>query len=274
MTQITTAEGVVIEYDTFGAATDPALLVVMGLGTQLIGWPPEFCECLAEAGRFVIRYDNRDCGLSTKFDDRPVDLGAVIDAAWAGDLDRARELAPYSLSEMAADGLGLLTALGIERAHVVGSSLGGMIAQTMAIEHPERLLTLTSMMSTTGEPEFGQSTPEAMAALLTPSPSDRDGYIEAARNSLVWASKKYADLAALRELAARAYDRCYCPEGVSRQLAAVITGGSRADAIAEVAGPHAGDPRPRRHADRAERRRTDRCTGARCPVAPPRGHGP
>jgi pimeloyl-ACP methyl ester carboxylesterase len=209
----------------------------MGLGTQLIGWPAEFCECLAEAGRFVIRYDNRDCGLSTKFDDRPVDLAAVIDAAWAGDLDRARELAPYSLSEMAADGLGLLTALGIERAHVVGSSLGGMIAQTMAIEHPERLLTLTSMMSTTGEQEFGQSTPEAMAALLTPSPSDRDGYIEAARSSLVWASKKYADLAALRELAARAYDRCYYPEGVSRQLAAVITGGSRADGLRRLQVP-------------------------------------
>lgn len=135
---------------------------------------------------------------------------------------------------MAEDGLGLLTALGIEQAHIVGASMGGMIAQTMAIEHPGRVLTLTSMMSTTGEPEFGHSTPDALHALLTPPPSDRDGYISAAESWLIWRSRRYPDLPGARALAAESYDRCYYPEGTTRQLAAMITSGSRADALREL----------------------------------------
>jgi pimeloyl-ACP methyl ester carboxylesterase len=127
--------------------------------------------------------------------------------------------------------LGVLTALGISRAHVVGSSMGGMIAQTIAIEHPERVLTLTSMMSTTGEPEYGQSAPEAMTALLTPPPADREGYIEAIETSVIWRSNRHPEMVAARMIAAESYDRCYYPEGVNRQLAAMIASGPRAEGL-------------------------------------------
>jgi pimeloyl-ACP methyl ester carboxylesterase len=237
MPQIRTPDGITLEYDTFGSPTAPALLLVGGYGAQLIAWAPGFCERLASAGRFVIRFDNRDCGLSSKLDGEAVDVGAVVAARSAGDLERARALAPYTLSEMADDSLGLLTGLEIERAHIVGSSMGGMVAQTIAIEHPERTLTLTSMMSTTGEPEFGQSSPAAGEALSTPPPSDREGYIDAAKRYLIWGSKRYADLSAARELAAASYDRCYYPEGVSRQLAAMIASGSRADGLRKLQVP-------------------------------------
>jgi pimeloyl-ACP methyl ester carboxylesterase len=237
MPQIAISGGVSLAYETFGAPADPPVLFVMGFGTQLIGWPLGFCERVAEGGRFVIAFDNRDCGLSEKFDGQGAALEDIIAAASAGDLETARGLAAYTLSEMAADGFGLLAALGIEEAHVVGSSMGGMIAQTMAIEHPERVLTLTSMMSTTGEPEFGQPTPEALQALLTPAPADRDGYIDAAESWLIWRSRRYPDLPGARRLAAESYDRCYYPAGVSRQLAAMIASGSRADALRELRVP-------------------------------------
>jgi pimeloyl-ACP methyl ester carboxylesterase len=237
MAQITTPQGVTLEYDTVGARVDPALLLVMGYGAQMIAWPLALRERLAAGGRYVISFDNRDCGLSSKLDGEGAEVTEVIAAASAGDFDTARELAAYTLSEMAADGVALLDALGIERAHVVGASMGGMIAQTMAIEHPDRLLTLTSMMSTTGEPEFGRSTPEARQVLLTPPPADRAGYVEAAERALVWRSKKYPDLAGARELAAESYDRCYAPAGVARQLAAMVASGSRADALRSLRTP-------------------------------------
>ena len=170
MAQITTPAGITLEYETAGSETDPPLLMVSGFGAQLVAWPRRFCERLAAGGRFVISYDNRDCGLSSKLDGRLVDMDAINAAVAAGDFPRARSLAPYTLDEMADDGLALLDALGIERAHVLGASMGGMIAQTMAIGHPERTLTLTSMMSTTGEPGYGESSPEAIQALLTPTP--------------------------------------------------------------------------------------------------------
>jgi pimeloyl-ACP methyl ester carboxylesterase len=231
MPQLTTPQGVTLEYETVGSRTDPPLLLVMGFGAQLIAWPRAFCERLAAGGRFVISFDNRDCGLSSKLDGQGAELASVLAAASAGDFERAGALAAYTLSEMSDDGLALLSALDIERAHVLGSSMGGMIAQTMAIEHAERLLTLTSMMSTTGEPEFGQSTPEATRVLLTPAPADRAGYVDAAESSLIWRSKKHPDLAGVRTLAGETYDRCYCPEGVTRQLAAMIASGSRAEKL-------------------------------------------
>ena len=237
MAQIATPHGVTLEYETAGSPADPPLLLVPGFGAQLITWPRAFCERLAAGGRFVISFDNRDCGLSSKLDGQEPDLPSIVAAAAAGDFDRAHELAPYTLSAMSDDGFALLSALGIQRAHVLGASMGGMIAQTMAIEHPERLLTLTSMMSTTGEPEFGRSTPEARQALLTPAPPDRAGYVKAAESSLIWRSKKYPDLDGVRELAGESYDRSYDPDGVKRQLAAMIASGSRAEELRRLQVP-------------------------------------
>src|SRR3954452_3684015 len=155
MPQVTIPGGISLEYETVGSPSDPPVLLVMGFGTQLIGWPRGFCERLAGGGRFVISFDNRDCGRSSKFDGQGAPLEEVVAAASAGDLEAARTLAAYNLSDMGEDGLGLLTALGIEQGHIVGPSMGGKTAQTMAIEHPGRVLPLTSMMSSTGEPEFG-----------------------------------------------------------------------------------------------------------------------
>jgi pimeloyl-ACP methyl ester carboxylesterase len=140
-------------------------------------------------------------------------------------------MAPYSLQDMASDGIAVLDWLGVDRAHVVGSSMGGMIAQKMAIEFPDRVLSLTSMMSSTGEQEYGQSTPEARQVLFSGRPADRDGYVAAAERELVWASRRYGDVTALRALAAACYDRAYYPAGVPRQLAAMILDGSRAEAL-------------------------------------------
>jgi pimeloyl-ACP methyl ester carboxylesterase len=222
---------VTIEHETFGDPSDPAVLLVMGFGTQLLGWDADFCRLLAGRGRYVIRYDNRDCGLSTKLDDHPVHLGEFIAAATSGDTDRAFAMAPYSLRDMACDGVDLLTGLGVAQAHVVGSSMGGMIAQRMAIEFPDRVLSLTSMMSSTGEQEYGKSTPEAEEVLFSSRPPDRDGYVAAAERELVWASRRYGDAARLRALAAASYDRSYYPAGIPRQLAAMILDGSRADEL-------------------------------------------
>ncbi|MGW6202629.1 alpha/beta fold hydrolase [Streptomyces sp. NPDC055089] len=226
-----------IAYESFGDAGDPAVLLVMGFGAQLLAWHEDLCRALADRGRYVIRYDNRDCGLSTKFDEHPVDMGKLIDTVSSGDIAAALRMVPYRLRDMADDGLGLLTALGIERAHVVGASMGGMIAQTMALCAPERVLTLTSMMSSTGEGEYGQAGPEAQTVLFTPKPTDREGYVTAAEKELVWASKRYGDAAALRELAAASYDRSYYPAGIARQLGAMILSGSRADALRELRVP-------------------------------------
>nr|WP_145492649.1 MULTISPECIES: alpha/beta hydrolase [Streptomyces] len=220
-----------LAYETFGDPGDPPALLVMGFGAQMLAWHADFCRALADRGRYVIRYDNRDCGLSTAFDDHPVDMGAFIAAVSSGDLPAALAMVPYRLSDMAADGLGLLTALGIEHAHVVGASMGGMIAQTMAVAAPERVLTLTSMMSSTGESAYGRPSPQAQAVLFGPRPADREGYVAAAERELVWASKRYGDAAVLRELAAASYDRAYRPAGIGRQLGAMILSGSRADAL-------------------------------------------
>ncbi|MEU9360632.1 alpha/beta hydrolase [Streptomyces sp. NPDC048301] len=226
-----------IAYQTFGDESDPPVLLVMGFGAQMLAWHEDFCRALADRGRYVIRYDNRDCGLSTGFDDHPVDMGKFIAAVRSGDIASALAMAPYRLVDMARDGLGLLTALGIERAHVVGTSMGGMIAQTMAIDSPERVLSLTSMMSSTGESEYGQADPQAQAALFTPKPADREGYIAAAERDLLWSSRRYGDATALRELAAESYDRAYRPAGIGRQLAAMILSGSRAEALRELRVP-------------------------------------
>jgi pimeloyl-ACP methyl ester carboxylesterase len=164
-------------------------------------------------------------------------MTAFITAVSKGDTSAARSMIPYTLSDMATDGIHLLNSLGIGRAHVVGTSMGGMIAQRMAISHPSRVLTLTSMMSSTGEPDFGQPTQEAQQILFSPKPADRDGYVNAAPRELVWASRRYPDAEALRELAAASYDRAYYPAGIPRQLGAMILDGSRAEALTELRVP-------------------------------------
>jgi len=217
-----------LEYDTFGDPGDPALLLIMGFTAQLTGWDEALCNQLAERGRYVIRYDNRDCGLSTKLEGVYVDVGAVMLAALAG---AEVPPVPYKLADMANDATGLLDQHGIEQAHVAGASMGGMIAQTVAIEHPERVASLVSIMSTTGERAVGHSTPEAIAALLAPPPADRDAYIDSSSRWATWASKRHVDHRALRDRAARDYDRSFYPEGGSRQLAAIYASGDRTQAL-------------------------------------------
>ena len=234
MPQITTPVGLTLEYEAVGSPNDPPLLMINGFTTQLISWPRGFCRRLAEGGRYVVSFDNRDCGLSSKFDGQGAAVDEVRGAAVAGDFELARRLAAYTFSEMADDGLALLDALGIDRAHVLGVSMGGMIAQTMAIEHPKRLLSLTSIMSSTGEPGVGTSTPEALEALLAPPPSDRDAYIAAAERTLIWRSKRYPDVEWVRANAAESFDRRFYPEGGRRHMGALIASGSRAEALTRV----------------------------------------
>jgi pimeloyl-ACP methyl ester carboxylesterase len=209
-------------YDTFGDPEDPALLLVNGLGSQCINYHEDWCEMFAGRGLHVIRFDNRDVGLSTSFADAPCDASG----------------AAYRLSDMAADGIAVLDACGVERAHVMGLSMGGMIAQTMAIEHAERLLSMTSVMSTTGEPQFRRSTPSAWALLTAPPPTDRESYLVGHIAGLrVWGSPAFADEHRWRTDAERAFDRSFRPDGTVRQRLAVGASGSRADALRQVRVP-------------------------------------
>lgn len=234
MTIAVLSSGIELEYDTFGSPTDPALLLVMGFTAQMTGWDESFCRQLAAGGRFVIRFDNRDCGLSTKLDGQFVDSAAVMAAVM-----EATQVppVPYTLSDMAADGIGLLDVLGIERAHVAGASMGGMIVQTMAIEHPQRLLSVTSIMSTIGDLEYGQATAEALQVILAPPPEGREQAIAMAPEYGVWGSKRYFDPDRARRLAAASYDRSSYPEGATRQLAAIYASGDRTEQLRQVSVP-------------------------------------
>lgn len=223
--------GIELEYDTFGSPSDPALLLVMGFTAQMTAWDEAFCRMLADGGFHVIRFDNRDCGLSTKLDGVAVDTGAVMAAAFGG---TEVPPVPYTLSDMASDAAGLLDHLGIECAHVMGASMGGMIAQHIAIEHRARVCSLVSVMSMTGEPEYGTPAPEAAEALFAPPPTSRDEYIDASPRWMAWHSKRYRDESRTRELAARDFDRSFYPEGASRQLAAIYASGRRTEGLAAL----------------------------------------
>jgi pimeloyl-ACP methyl ester carboxylesterase len=230
-TSVAQANGIELGYETLGDPDDEPLLLVMGLGAQLIAWPIELCEALVDRGFFVIRYDNRDAGVSTRFAEPGRNIGAAFLRAFQGEPIESA----YDLSDMAADGLALLDHLGIESAHVVGASLGGMIAQTMAIEHPTRVRTLTSIMSMTGEPEYGQPTPEALAVLLQPVGSTRAEVIEAGvASTKLLAGPAHFDEDRARAVAGEAYDRAFNPEGVARQLLATLASGSRAEGLAQL----------------------------------------
>ena len=231
-----TAEKVELEYETIGSPNDSPLLLIMGFTAQLTLWPDGLCQMLADRGFYVIRFDNRDCGLSTKLDGVEFDLGAVMVAA----LDDRPELlppVPYTLSDMAADAAGLLDHLGIGAAHIMGASMGGMIAQTFALEYPQHTLSLVSIMSTPGDPEVSQPTPEAGAALLAPPPTERAAYVENSIASMVWQSKKYANPDEVRAQAALDFDRSFYPEGSARQLGAIYASGRRSPLLPSLDTP-------------------------------------
>ena len=223
--------GIELEYRTTGNASDPVLLVVNGYGSQLISWPQGYVDRIVAEGLFVVQFDNRDVGLSTKLDGQTVSPDAVREAVLAGE---PLPPVPYTLSDMADDAIGLLDHLGVERAHIVGNSMGGMIVQTMAIEHPTRIASVVSVMSSTGDPRVGAPTPEARDALLAPSPPDRDAYVAASLNARVYMSKKYYDPEWMLAVAAAEYDRCFYPEGKARQLAAIYASGDRSARLAEL----------------------------------------
>ncbi|MBW2060837.1 MAG: alpha/beta hydrolase [Deltaproteobacteria bacterium] len=231
-----TANGIQIEYDTFGDRSSPPLLLIMGLGAQMILWDEEFCDQLASQGLYVIRFDNRDIGLSTKFDEAGVpNVMEMMAAAQRGEEVKA----PYTVDDMADDAVGLLDSLDIDKAHICGASMGGMIAQTVASRHPSCVLSLISIMSTTGDPALPQAKPEAMEVLLTPVPEKREAYIEhSLKASRTIGSPGFPfDEKRVRERTARGFDRSFHPQGVARQLAAVIAHGSRKPALAKVTTP-------------------------------------
>jgi pimeloyl-ACP methyl ester carboxylesterase len=217
-----------LAYETFGDPAEPAMLLIMGLGAQMIYWPTELCELLAARGYFVVRFDNRDAGRSTVIGVKPPTIAQLA----SGQAE-----APYRLEDMADDAAHLLDHLGIERAHIVGASMGGMIAQVFALEHPRRTLSLASIMSTTGDRSVGRPTEGAMAVLLTPAPADRDGYIEATIRGRGVIGTQPADEARTRDLAERSFDRGIHPEGTVRQFGAIAVGGDRTSRLRDIAMP-------------------------------------
>lgn len=212
------ANGIELEYGTFGSPTDPTVLLVAGLGAQLITMHEDFCKGLADRGYHVVRFDNRDVGLSTKC-----------------------ESGEYVLDDMADDTAGLLDALGIQGAHVAGVSMGGMIVQALAVRHPGRVLSLTSIMSTTGDPGVGGATPEAMARLMQRPGASRDERVESSfeTSKLVWGDTAQfpfdAELAQWR--AETSVDRAYYPEGTARQMRAIRASGDRTEALRRLSVP-------------------------------------
>jgi pimeloyl-ACP methyl ester carboxylesterase len=222
----TTSGGIELAYETFGEHDDPPVILVMGLGTQMLAWPDGFCEALASRGHFVVRFDNRDAGLSTHLHDAPRPDPI---AAMRGDTSSAS----YTLSDMATDTADLIEALGLDSAHVVGASMGGMIGQHLAIEHPARVRSLTSIMSTPGDPTVGHPTEEAMAVLLAPPARTRDEAIERSVNSarVVGSPGFPFDEAAVRDRSRRAFDRAHDPLGMGRQLTAIYASGNRTERL-------------------------------------------
>jgi len=226
-----TINGIELEYEVFGEG-DP-LLLIMGLGAQMILWSDDFVASLVRRGFRVIRFDNRDTGLSSKFARERVGDPRKLMARRVLGLPVP---APYTLRDMAGDAVGLLDHLGVERAHVVGASMGGMIAQTMAIHHPRRVASLVSIMSSTGSRRHLVSKPRALRALLRPRPNDRSEAIEGAVAffEACGGTTHRPDYEWLRETAGRAYDRAFNPAGFVRQLAAILASGSRRDALRTV----------------------------------------
>ena len=227
------ANNIDIEYGTIGESTGRPLILIMGLASQLVNWPEEFCLKLAEKGHYVIRFDNRDVGLSTKIEEGGMpDLTQAIEAYIQGQSVDV----PYTLSDMAADTVGLMDALQIDRAHICRLSMGGMIAQILAREYPQRTRSIVSLSSSIGDPALPPATPEAMDAMMSTPPQDRAVYLDySARvyRAFAGGSHKY-DEELQKEISGHAYDRRLYPMGFMRQLAAIWSSGNRKKALAEV----------------------------------------
>ena len=230
------ANNIEIEYETFGDPLDKPLLLIVGLGGQMIHWVEDFIKTLTDLGFYVIIFDNRDTGLSTKCEEGgDPDLMGAIMAVQRGEAVEA----PYSLDDMADDAVGLLDALGIEQAHICGASMGGMIAQTIAYRHPSRVLSLTSIMSTTGNPDLPEMAPEVQQVFFAPVPPERDAIIE---NSIRVGKLSYGsgfsyDEEKHRALAGRVFDRCFYPAGVERHLLAIFVHGNRKEKLRAIKVP-------------------------------------
>ncbi|MEZ5598331.1 MAG: alpha/beta hydrolase [Pseudomonadales bacterium] len=228
--------GIRIHYDTLGDVGAEPLLLVMGLGAQMIQWRPELCQRLADAGHRVIRFDNRDVGLSTRFDTAGTpDMATLYARAAAGDAFDV----PYTLDDMAADGFALLDHLGIGTAHLCGASMGGAIVQCMAINQPQRVRSLTSIMATTGNPTLPPATPEAMAALMLPPAADAEAAAERALavSRVIGSPGLPQDEDDIRARGREAFLRANYPAGVVRQMAAIAVSGNRFDALTKLTVP-------------------------------------
>jgi pimeloyl-ACP methyl ester carboxylesterase len=223
-----------VYYETFGDPADEALVMINGLGSQCINYRVEWCEKFVAEGFFVIRFDNRDVGLSTKFSDYDPDLRAAVRALATGE----RPSAPYTISDMAADAVAVLDHAGVDRAHLMGLSMGGVIVQVLAIEHPERLLSITSVMSSTGDTDVGQPTETARRLLFGPAPTDRESYIARHIEGIrTYGTPACFDEGRLRAFAGEAFDRCFEPPGQARQMMAIMASPHRTEALRSVRTP-------------------------------------
>jgi pimeloyl-ACP methyl ester carboxylesterase len=232
------ANGITIEYETFGEPSDPTILLIMGLGMQLIAWPELFCRDIAARGFHVIRYDNRDTGFSTKF--KNARTPGVVSLLLRS-LLRLPIRVPYTLRDMAADAAGLLTALDVTTAHVVGASMGGMIAQNFAVQYPARTRTLTSIMSTSGHRSLPGADPLVSRHIFRSRPADGSREAVIAHNirtiELIGSPAYPVDEETLREMSSLSFDRCYFPSGFVRHVAAIIEDGDRRDRLQQITAP-------------------------------------
>ncbi len=230
--------GLQIEYDTFGDPNDDPVLLIMGLGTQMIAWSVDFCEALASHGHYVIRFDNRDIGLSTKFEGArsPSRLRYLMNHILGTPLD-----APYTLGDMAADAAGVLEALAIESAHIVGASMGGMIAQLVTVQYPERVKSLTSIMSTSGAPGLPRPRADVMRHVFRDRPSKGDEkamFEHLVKSVRLISSPGYPRSdEEFRTLIKTTIERSFYPQGFVRQLAAIVDDGSRVDRLKTIDAP-------------------------------------
>jgi pimeloyl-ACP methyl ester carboxylesterase len=224
-------DGVTLCYETYGTEGDPPLLLIMGLGTQMIAWPEPFCRELAGRGFFVVRFDNRDIGRSTWMHGRPPTVGEL--------LRRRIDKPPYSLSDLARDAAGLIEALNLHSVHVVGASMGGMVAQTLAVEHPDLVRSLTSIMSNTGHRFSGQPSLNIYRYLLRRAPDEREAFIEHMMGlfDAIGSRELGRDFERLRATAELTFERGLNPAGTGRQLGAIVAAGDRTKALGRIEAP-------------------------------------